>query len=499
MMNWVLAATLVCGASVFTACSDSNDNPTPKPAEKNRKEFIEHTRASLKAVASNLNFKTWNSVNYFNTYVNKYMVLNDDFDKTLSRTFGQQIQKTLRLKERPERPEGAAPEGAAPEDRPAPEGAPEGKEPRPRPKYVATVDLTDFNYTFTTTQTGFDVAENDDKGLEILVNIPEYANSDIEAISIAIKGTGKTYTMKAKKLSNDSVEVEIALPEQYDIALSTKSGGTWTKNIYGDIKNAVVQYDIVGSNGKVRPAPEGAVRLFNDGWNVACNLHSNIPGVDATDLYFAIGQDPETHKAGLALNYAHNGYKVFDATAIMTNTNGRTHYREFTSSNSIMDVFTAIMAGNSIEDLTLTLLDDLTTNLKVSDCEEVVKLQSAMASARRNYADQKTISDYVDQLNALVSCTMSDKKLGREIPMRLVTTQIGVDWWAVPGLNFSDENGFVPMTELLDKESMEYALNIVDHAVDPAKDAIIVARQLINGLQKLQKAFYDSEDAANAQ
>jgi len=57
----------------------------------------------------------------------------------------------------------------------------------------------------------------------------------------------------------------------------------------------------------------------------------------------------------------------------------------------------------------------------------------------------------------------------------------------------------VPMTELLDKESMEYALNIVDHAVDPAKNAIIVARQLINGLQKLQKAFYDSEDAANAQ
>ena len=31
-------------------------------------------------------------------------------------------------------------------------------------KYVATVDLTDFNYTFTFTKTGFEVAENDDKG-----------------------------------------------------------------------------------------------------------------------------------------------------------------------------------------------------------------------------------------------------------------------------------------------------------------------------------------------
>ena len=28
MMNWVMAATLVCGASVFTACtSDNGDNP----------------------------------------------------------------------------------------------------------------------------------------------------------------------------------------------------------------------------------------------------------------------------------------------------------------------------------------------------------------------------------------------------------------------------------------------------------------------------------------
>ena len=25
--NWVLAATLICGASVFTACSSNDDNP----------------------------------------------------------------------------------------------------------------------------------------------------------------------------------------------------------------------------------------------------------------------------------------------------------------------------------------------------------------------------------------------------------------------------------------------------------------------------------------
>ena len=40
-MNWVLAATLICGASVFTSCSanDANDNPSQEQAKKDRKEL----------------------------------------------------------------------------------------------------------------------------------------------------------------------------------------------------------------------------------------------------------------------------------------------------------------------------------------------------------------------------------------------------------------------------------------------------------------------------
>ena len=31
MINWVLAATFICSANVFTACVGSNDNPLPAP------------------------------------------------------------------------------------------------------------------------------------------------------------------------------------------------------------------------------------------------------------------------------------------------------------------------------------------------------------------------------------------------------------------------------------------------------------------------------------
>ena len=31
IMNWMLAAILICGASVFTACTSNENNPAPQP------------------------------------------------------------------------------------------------------------------------------------------------------------------------------------------------------------------------------------------------------------------------------------------------------------------------------------------------------------------------------------------------------------------------------------------------------------------------------------
>ena len=491
MLQWVMAATLVCGASVFTACSsDDDDNNNSGNNEtkggKNRQEFVEHTRANLKSVAENLNFTTINSFTYMNTHLNEHLLLNDEFDKTISRVFAEKIQASLKPFERPEgEPPADRPEGAPEPPEGAPE-RPEGEEPRPAPKYEAIIDATDFNYTFTATTTGFDVVENADEGL--VVEIPVHGTSETEGVKIVIKGTGDTYGFIARALSNDSVEVKVEIPAQYDLSFSVKADGKWTEYLYGTAKNTAV-----GKDGSETPDGVTPFNPIADAWNVALDLHSNIPGVDATDIYFAIGQDPSTKKAGLKLDYTHNAQKVLNVTATMKNTNGKTDYSKFTSTNSVADVFTAIMAGNSIEDMNLTLLGCLTTNVKVSDCEKVVTLQNEMAEARRNYADQKTIENYVSQLNKLVTSTMSDKTLGQEIPMKLTTTQIGIDYWAVPALKFADETDYVPLTEVLDQKSVEYGLNIVDHAVDPAKDAIIVARQLMQAVQKLQTLFYQTE------
>lgn len=53
----------------------------------------------------------------------------------------------------------------------------------------------------------------------------------------------------------------------------------------------------------------------------------------------------------------------------------------------------------------------------------------------------------------------------------------------MPAFNFADEKGYVPITELLDKESVEYGINIIDHAAEPMAGAILTVRQLLQFVQ----------------
>ncbi|MBR6276197.1 MAG: hypothetical protein IKR31_04605 [Prevotella sp.] len=458
IFQWAMAAALICGASVFTSCTnDTSDNPTEQ-AKKNRKEFIKHTRQNLKEVAENLNFSTWNSINYFNKYVNQYLVLNDDFDKTISRTFGQEIQKTMEV-------------------------LPADVAERTGKKYGATVNLADFDYIFTATQTGFDVTPNTEDGLIVELTNP---TAPEQSVRISIKGSGEEYDLKAERMSNDSVGVVVKIPARYDFTFSTKQNDAWVENI-----TVCTELTVAIDPNKPEYLPAYAADIRKDAWNLKGTIKTSIPG-DAVEAVFNIGQDPSTHKSGLTLDYTHNGKKMIGLTAEMSNMNGLTDLSGLTSSNSIMDVMQAIMLGNSIDNLQITLLDDLTTTVKVTDCQKVLVLQSEMAHARRSYADQQTIEGYVSQLNQLISGSMTCAHQNMEIPMRLATTKIGVDWWAAPALNFADENGYVPLTEMLDKESLEYGLNIIDHAAAPMQQTIVTVRQLMQALQKMQNAFFTS-------
>ena len=78
--------------------------------------------------------------------------------------------------------------------------------------------------------------------------------------------------------------------------------------------------------------------------------------------------------------------------------------------------------------------------------------------------------------------------------MQFETVQFGVDFWTMPALQFNKDEGYVPLVEVLDQKSIEYGINIIDHAADPMQETIVVIRQLLQYFQSLA-GLYDDEQA----
>ena len=460
-MNWVLAATFICGASVITSCSanDANDNPSQEQAKENRKEFIQHTRQNLKDIAENLNFGSWEVANIVNQEFNTTVLNNPEFEKALLPLFIQKIRESVKDVE-----EGSELEAMG-------------------YKQYATIDLTEFNYRFTMKEdgSGFDVEEADD--FEMITNgvHPETKEVLLGVNKLVLKASGDTYKQIAKRLGNEDLAVVILVPSDFAFTLCGNLERGWEESFKGAFNNNVT---MSGESEYMNPK--------TDAISITGVLTTGLPDTpdgkhraDATDLYFDIANDPVANETSMKFSFGHN-----DKSVIELETTGKytdkdidlTDFSQFTTSGRILDVLVALMSGGSLEG-TLTLNDDLTTDISISDCGKTMQLQSEMAHARRNYADQATIEGYTQQLNELVSAQMTCKGVNQVIPMKLQTEKFGVDYWAMPAFNFADEQGYVPFTQLLDKESVEYAINIVDHAAEPMAGAIVTVRQLLQFVQ----------------
>ena len=462
IMNWVLAAILICGASVFAACSSNEDSPSPaEQSKKDRKEFVTHCRNNLKYMAEHMNFGSWEATNNLNMMLNEEVLNNPAFEKAITPLFLQKIKESAKPVE----------EGS--------ELAELGY------KMYSTIDLTDFNYRFTMNDdnTGFIVEPAENFEMIINSNNPITQQMEKGIFKLLLKAGGQSYKMLVTRMSTEDMAVVVLVPEDFVFAISDKLSGSWRDIFTGTFKNQMKTND-----------PSKIIVKQNDGYTVGGTLTSNIPAVaainkpaDATTLKFLIDSDRKAKKGTAMVAFEQNGQKMVELNLKVSSDEQVGLYNldltKLSSGASIIDLLSAIWNTRRLDEGKIVLLDDLETTVSISNMAKAVQLTGQMASARRNYADQQTINGYADQLNELISATMTCKGVEQTIPMRIVTTKIGVDWWAVPGLNFADENGYVAITDMLDKESVEYGFNIVDHAVGPMAQSVITVRQLIQFVQ----------------
>ena len=470
IMNWVLAATFICGASVFTSCSanDANDNPSQEQAKNNRKEFVAHTRATLKDLAENLNFTSWNAANTLNQYFNQYVLNNPDFGKAVLATFMQKTQQSIK-------PVEAGSELAA-----------------MGYQMYGTVDLTDFNYRFTmnANNDGFDVEPADD--FEVVLNgwNPATQQLGYGLYKLTLQSGGdKSFKFVHASRQQLGTAFVIVLPSEFQFAISANFNGQWKENFSGSFKNQI----------SVAEGREYA-QVKRDSWSVSGTLRSCHPAVTELNLKadeamfnFSIVNNREDYTGNYAFSWEQNGRKMLDLTLKQ----GRDaeggianiDLSQFTSASSLLDLFAAWLTTRNLDEAKLTLLDDLTTTLSISDMTKALELAREGAAARRNYADEATIDQYTQQLNALIKADMTCKGVHQQIPMKLVTTKFGVDYWTMPAFNFADEQDYVSLIDLLDAESVQYSINIIDHAAGPMQQSIIVVRQLLQYVQGLVSGF----------
>jgi hypothetical protein len=462
LIQWMMAAILICGSTVFSACSYSEDNPGPEPAKRNRTEFIKHTRANLKELAENLNFRSWEAANSLNQHFNQYVLNNPEFEKAVLSTFMLKAVESIQ---------------------PVEEGS---KLAEMGYTMYGTVDFTEFNYRFVMNdeRTGFDVEPADD--FELILNGWNPRTQQVEngLYKLTFKAGGSTSFKFIRPLSQQSdFAIVINVPSEFQFAISDMISGTWRDGFSGIFHNQVT----------VAEGHEYA-KMIRDSWAVSGTVCSSIPGggmnkADETTLNFSYVSDRVNSKIDAAISWEQNGRKMFDLT-VKESSDGmgdifNLDLSQFSSSASIFDVIAFLMTGRSLEEAKLTLLDDLTTTISISDMAKVTRLGQELAHARRNYADQQTIDQYTQQMNQFFSGSMSCADINQQIPMRLQTIKFGIDYWSVPALNFADENGYVPITDMLDKESIEYMINIMDHSVEPMQQSLIIMRQLMQYIQTL--------------
>ena len=455
MMNWVLAAILICGATTFTSCSVNDDNSS-KTANENRKEFIKHTRENLKDLAQNLNFSSWEVVNEINQEFNTTVLNNPEFEKAIIPMFTQKVRETIQPVE----------EGS--------ELAEMGY------KQYATIDLTEFNYRFTMKEdgSGFDVEPADD--FEMIINGYNPITKEVETgmRKLTLQASGDTYKQLAKRLGNEELAVVVLVPSDFAFTIFENMSGNWVEGFKGAFNNDV---KMSGESEFVNPRTD-VIGITGVLQSALIDTPDQKYAADATELNFTIEGNPPANESSMKFSFGHNGKNMIELGAVAKYTDKQTDFSQFTTSKSILDVLVAVTTGGSLEG-TLTLNDDLTTAVSISNCGKAMQLQKEMAHARRNYADQATIEEYTKQLNELVSAKMTCKGVNQVIPMKLQTEKFGVDYWAMPAFNFADEKGYVPITELLDKESVEYGINIIDHAAEPMAGAIVTVRQLLQFVQ----------------
>lgn len=474
-LHYILTAGLICGTAMFTACSDDSSSPASEKDQvsENHAAFVENTRAQMKVLAEDINLSSWEYANSFNTHLNEFVLLNEDFEQSIVVTAALSILQSLTDVEKDSELDKLGYE-----------------------QYF-TIDFSQFKYQFTMKEdvSGFDVKPADNFSMIISGYNTETHKVEKEMFKVSLDVDGVAGKARVTKtdFNLNKMAIVVNVPKNVSFDLSTKVNDKWSPLFTGKFTNTV-------------KSTEGSEFLdnLNSTFDIEGEIKSSVPNTaansktetDNTTIKFKASQDAKKNQGSLDFTYVHNDKEILSVSGVLTNDNGEVDLDNFTTSNSIIDIISTMLIGDKIDDLKITILDDMIINIKVSDCEEFVKVHRASKDARRNYADEETVKQYVDAMNKVMTMTIESKATKQKMDIKFEAAKFGVDYITMPTIKFADADNYVSMLEVLDPETMILALNIVDKISAPLSESILTVRQLIQYFRGLTGTYEENQGTA---
>lgn len=394
-------------------------------------------------------------------------------------------------------------------------------------KEYIVVELKDFDGCYTFKEDGtFERTDADQ--LEIVFPV-KFEGYDAVNVKTVIKGTGNTSKLALPylpKLKERKRAMVLTLPETFDFSMSAP--------------NMTLFAGKVNVNFEKKTQSE-YVSLLSDKWAIGGEMNATVKGFaeqglpdDENTISFSRSFDPTSGAIAASFGFKKDGRDIIgystkatipalpptiqgliqilptilptimglpEETSIMdlAKVSIASIIGSGQASQMIDQLLFGLLQGSSVDEATVTLMGDLSMTAKVKDIPGVIQTQREMAKVRRSGADQKTIQEYVDKLNGMVEMEAECKGLEMKLPMKLVASQVGVDYWAMPAVKFEDQNDYTPIVELFDIKTMNYLFNIADHGVQPLMTTVTSFGSMIVSFANLYLGMVQAQQAQQGQ
>ncbi len=310
--------------------------------------------------------------------------------------------------------------------------------------------------------------------------------------------SGQTVTNALKfKGSGDKYQFIIPLPERLTISgqsldipegtaiilsLPTQFDATFNTNAFGGTETKLFAASFTLNIQSESPYIAGLKNPFTFTGTVDANMPSQTGQPTTKKLSFSTSIDPTKHTSSSSFQFKKGDLSVADFK-ISGNLNPEAKTSTFNFATFDLQNHLTEMLTNSTMSTELSLMGDLGVSINILDGLEATRY-TVNSNRARHDKDKAQLEEIAKKLNEVVNGKFTCKGAGIiDAPIKFQPEQFGVDLVNMPAIDLDGNGTYTPLTQLYDKQTIIYGVNISRHATEPMIDGIKITRQLLKFVQ----------------